>query len=258
MYRKKLPVRCRYAKMLVLKLLVVIIIVAVTSTSKIGRPDDLPTEVDWRKRGLVTPSIYQGECGDGWAFAAADAVYGQLVKKEGKHTIPSVQNLVDCSRPQGNYGCEGGYSVNAFKYIIENGGMNIQKEYPYAAHNQQCRYNQSATNIKIKTYLALPSGSELDLQRAVANVGPVAVDIQADLPSFRTYNKGVYDDSNCTGSQLDHGVLVVGYGVYNGTDVWIVKNSYGVIWGMNGYILIARNKNNLCGIASRASFPILH
>ena len=104
-------------------------------------------------------------------------------------------------------------------------------------------------------FVDLPRGSESALQQAVALVGPVSVTIDASLPSFQMYVSGVYDEPSCSSTQLDHAVLVVGYGTLGGQDYWLVKNSWGVNWGMKGYIMMARNKDNQCGIATSASYP---
>jgi C1A family cysteine protease len=80
---------------------------------------------------------------------------------------------------------------------------------------------------------------------------PVAVAIEADQASFQTYTSGVLT-KNC-GTQLDHGVLAVGYGTENGVDYFLVKNSWSASWGDNGYIKIGQN--NVCGILMAASYP---
>ena len=103
--------------------------------------------------------------------------------------------------------------------------------------------------------MELPFANEFALQGAVAHIGPISVTINAGLPSFQMYTDGVYDDPSCHPSQLNHAVLVVGYGTLNGKDYWLVKNSWGRDWGMKGYVMMARNKENQCGIASAAVYP---
>ena len=164
--------------------------------------------------------------------------------------------LTDCSRNYGNNGCRGGLMDNAFKYVIDNDGLCTEKEYPYIGNDSICLENQCNSVVKIKSYTDVRPNDETILKGAVS-VGPVSVAIQANVSSFQFYKSGIYQDPEC-GDQLDHGVLVVGYGsTNNGTDYWIVKNSWGEDWGNKGYIWMARNRNNSCGIASKPSYPIV-
>ena len=103
----------------------------------------------------------------------------------------------------------------------------------------------------------IEKASESQLQAAVASVGPISGAIDADHRSYQLYHSGVYDEPDCSSTELDHGVLVVGYGTHDGKDYWLVKNSWGADWGMAGYIMMSRNKNNQCGIASLASYPLV-
>lgn len=116
-------------------------------------------------------------------------------------------------------------------------------------------YNPTAKAAKCRGYREIPVGNEKALKRAVARVGPISVSVDASLTSFQFYSRGVYYDENCDRENVNHAVLVVGYGVQKGHKHWIIKNSWGESWGNKGYILLARNKNNACGITNLASFP---
>ncbi|XP_036046765.1 cathepsin S [Onychomys torridus] len=216
----------------------------------------LPDSLDWRDKGCVTEVKYQGSCGSCWAFSAVGALEAQLKLKTGKLVSLSAQNLVDCSTEAkyGNKGCQGGFMTEAFQYIIDNGGIESDASYPYKATDGKCHYDSKNRAATCSRYIQLPFGDEEALKEAVATKGPVSVGIDASHPSFFLYRSGVYDDPSCTGN-VNHGVLVVGYGNLDGKDYWLVKNSWGLYFGDQGYIRMARNNKNHCGIASYCSYP---
>jgi len=146
---------------------------------------------------------------------------------------------------------------SAFKYVISSKGIDTEASYPYKATGpNSCKFNPADIGATISGFKDVASGSESDLLNSV-NKQPVSVAIDAGHSSFQMYKSGVYYEPACSQNNLDHGVLVVGYGTdASGVAYWIVKNSWGSSWGMSGYLNMSRNRNNNCGIATAASYPI--
>ncbi|XP_059284475.1 cysteine proteinase COT44-like [Lycium ferocissimum] len=218
--------------------------------------DHLPKSVDWRKKNAVAPIKDQGSCGSCWAFSTVAAVEGINKIATGEMITLSEQELVDCDKMY-NDGCNGGLMDYAFEFIISNGGIDTETHYPYKGIDYNCDLlRKIAKVVSIDGYEDVPT-NEKALQKAVAHQ-PVSVAIEASSRAFQHYSSGIFT-GKC-GTQLDHGVAVVGYGRENGVDYWIVRNSWGTNWGEDGYIRIERNIKDInsgkCGIAMEASYPV--
>ncbi|PON41960.1 Cysteine Protease [Parasponia andersonii] len=221
-----------------------------------GDSENLPTRVDWRERGSVTPVKDQGQCGSCWAFSSVAAVESINHIKTGNLVSLSEQELVDCDVISGNQGCNGGYMDRAFEFVRRN-GLTTEGNYPYRGSDGTCEsIKVKDRRVTISGYERVPRNDEEKLQAAVAHQ-PVSVAIDASSYEFQLYSHGVFT-GGC-GTSLNHGVTVVGYGKENDQKYWLVKNSWGTGWGESGYIKIKRDstdRRGKCGIAMEASYPL--
>lgn len=218
--------------------------------------EQLPDAVDWRERGAVAEVKDQGQCGGCWAFSAVAAVEGINKIVTGSLISLSEQELIDCDKFQ-DQGCDGGLMDNAFVFMIKNGGIDTEADYPFTGHDGTCDLKLKNTRVvSIDSFERVPINYERALQKAVAHQ-PVSASIEASRRAFQLYSSGIFD-GRC-GTYLDHGVTVVGYGSEGGKDYWIVKNSWGTQWGEAGYVRMARNvrvRAGKCGIAMEPLYPV--
>jgi len=212
--------------------------------------------VDWVGKGAVTPVKNQGQCGSCWAFSTTGSTEGRSQIANGQLISLSEQQLVDCDTRR-DHGCGGGLMDYGFEYIQSNGGIDTEDVYKYKARDGTCDKTKEAKHVVTVTgYKDVPQNDPDQLRQAVSQ-GPVSIAIEADKSSFQLYNGGVFD-GNC-GTNLDHGVLVVGYGSDNGQDYWKVKNSWGASWGEQGYIRLVSQDSGAgqCGMYKQPSYPVL-
>lgn len=214
-----------------------------------------PASLDWRQKGAVTSVKDQGSCGSCWTFSSTGASEGAWAISTGKLIDLSEQQLVDCATgvSYGSHGCNGGQMEGADKYLIANGQCTLAS-YPYTGVDGKCKtcspvaHFSSCSDVK--------PNDQVSLLNAVS-IGPVSVALSADTRYFQSYTSGILDATACY-TELNHGVLIVGYGTDNGQKYWNVKNSWSSTWGEQGYIRILRsdstNDAGICGIAMQPSF----
>ncbi|MCD7450619.1 hypothetical protein HAX54_007593 [Datura stramonium] len=216
---------------------------------------DIPSSLDWREKGAVTNVKNQGSCGACWSFSATGAIEGINKITTGSLVSLSEQELIDCDRSY-NDGCGGGLMDYAFEFVIKNGGIDTEEDYPFREREGTCNKNKLQRRVvTIDGYTDIPQYDEDKLLKAVATQ-PVSVGICGSDRAFQSYSKGIFTGPCSTA--LDHAVLIVGYGSKNGVDYWIIKNSWGTSWGINGYMHMQRNSGNqegICGINKLASYP---
>jgi len=142
----------------------------------------------------------------------------------------------------------------AFEYLKDN-KIETESDYPYQGTDNECTHDEAKGVFSLSGFTDVPANSTQELENAVAKQ-PVSVAIEADTFVFQFYNGGIISSTGC-GVNLDHGVLVVGYGSENGSDYWILKNSWGPSWGEKGYFRIAKGGDGpgICGLQQQASYP---
>jgi len=219
---------------------------------------NIPSSVNWANSSkYVTPVKNQGSCGSCWAFSATGATESRYAITTGVLNSLSEQELVDCSDLYGNAGCDGGYMDSAFMYIKNNDGLALESQYAYTGKDGTCTKELYKHYDPISGFKLVQHDNETAMMVAVV-AGPISVGVQANQMAFQFYSSGILN-GNC-GTNIDHGVLVVGYGEQVLDKYWIVKNSWGTDWGEDGYLRICRecDKNGLkgeCCINCEPSYP---
>lgn len=236
---------------------------ASTSYGSVGAP----ASVDWRTKGAVTPVKDQGQCGSCWSFSTTGALEGIYAIKNSNLVSFSEQQLVDCDyiRAGGtSLGCNGGDMGSAMDWIGKNNGLCTEQAYPYFSGttktNGACQKSCSVVpGSDVSKTVSVGANSDSAMMTALAQQ-PVSVAIEADQSSFQLYKSGVFSGS--CGTNLDHGVLLVGYGTMTGGDYYILKNSWSNTWGDQGYMYLGKGSQynggkGQCGVLMQGVYPVL-
>ncbi|XP_043480453.1 uncharacterized protein LOC122510104 [Leptopilina heterotoma] len=223
-------------------------------------PDvELPSEFDWTTKGAVSEVKDQGSCGSCWAFAVTGNIEGQYAIKHGKLVSLSEQELLDCDKL--DEGCNGGLPDSAYRAIESLGGLELESDYPYDAEVETCQFKKSKAKVQVASAVNITSNETQMAQWLIEN-GPIAIGINANAMQF--YMGGISHPPKflCNPKNLDHGVLIVGYGVHTypifkkTLPYWKIKNSWGPRWGEKGYYRVYRG-GSTCGLNQMASSSVV-
>jgi len=221
---------------------------------------DLPQNVDWRDKRIISPVKDQGRCGSCWTFATAELTESYWALSTGELSVLSEQQILDCTpNPQhcgGTGGCDGGTAELAWDRISAMGGLSSEWTYPYQSYlgtAYQCRFSTFGPAVaNVTQYINLPPNEQDPILDHLANKGPLAISV--DASAWSPYESGVFDGCNQTDPDLDHAVQLVGYGTDpNLGDYWLVRNSWSPNWGEKGYIRLKRTHEITCGIDTNPS-----
>jgi len=205
----------------------------------------LPVSFDWREKNIVPPVMdLPSSCGDVLAIVGLELAETVCAINSSHYVQLSLQQLIDCSSA-----CNGGSFDTTFKYL-KTYGLESAASYPDTQTSGPCKYNASEVVCKPSNISQVPTGNETAMAVDLIQYGPLIAGIDASHGSFQFYDGGVYYQSACSATDIDMAILVVGYGVLNNQDYWICENAWGTAWGLDGYILMSRNRNNNCGIAT--------
>jgi cathepsin F len=211
-----------------------------------------PQEWDWRTKNVITPVKDQAQCGSCWAFSATENIESvwMLAKNltTDKFQPLAPQQIVDCDKS--DLGCNGGNPPTAYEYVQSAGGMEIEKDYPYVASDETCKFDKTKAKVHISGY-KYSSGVEATMLTEVSTWSPLSVCVDAEY--WQDYSSGVMGEWECCWvCELDHCVQAVGYKVDTDSPYWILRNSWGTDWGMSGYILVDYG-HNTCALTQEAT-----
>lgn len=203
-----------------------------------------PESFDWRDSGAVGPVADQGRCGSCWAFSAIGNIEGQLFVKTGHLRSLSVQEILDCDRI--DHGCAGGSPPQAFKAAIELGGLELDADYSYVGYEGQCRADPSRFIAHVNGSTMLPD-DEVQIAQHLFTYGPLSVGVNS--APLQYYISGIIHPAStyCDPTELDQSVLAIGFGSEQNITYWILKNSWGSMWGEQGFFRLHRG-NGTCGV----------
>jgi len=218
-----------------------------------------PAVFDWARKGKVTPIKNQEQCGSCWAFSATENIESvwMITKKLTNRTMQPLapQQIVDCDKVDG--GCNGGDTITAYKYVIDAGGLEPEKDYPYKGVDERCHFDKNKVYSRISSFkYAAHKGDEKQMMEHVYDEAPLSICLDAE--NWQHYKSGIMTGPQCARHvTLDHCVQVIGYDHSNNPPYWIVRNSWGTDWGMRGLIRLEYG-HNTCGLTDEATTAVIN
>jgi hypothetical protein len=216
----------------------------------------------WIERGAVTDVKDQGVCGSCWAFGTHEAIEGANFVTNGELTRLSAQFLMDCGWQEGNNGCNGGLDSFAYNTVMRLQGIPTESSYKYLMADGYCSADVEKA-VQVTGFVNITSGDEDGLLHALDKQGPISIAINVS-PNLVFYSQGIFDDVDCLNgvNDLDHAVLLTGFGTHTNknnesVDYWQVKNSWSTLWGEDGYVRFIKDDNNICGVATEPTYPLV-
>jgi cathepsin F len=210
---------------------------------------------DWRDKGAVTSVKDQKQCGSCWAFSATENIESVWIlggHGDNKSIILSPQQIVDCD--DDDTGCDGGDTPTAFNYVKKAGGLESEKSYPYRGHDGDCKFKVSSVVAKISGFkYATTNSDETTMKGNLVSYAPLSICV--DAANWQFYNGGILTPRDC-GTDLDHCVQLIGFDATTSHNYWMVRNSWGTDWGIDGYIKLQMG-GDTCGCADEATTAIL-
>ena len=212
------------------------------TNEKVYKPKEgVPDIWNWEQQGAVTEVKDQGSCGSCWTFSTAGNIEGAYYLKYKNLVDFSEQQIIDCDRS--NFGCGGGWPYAAIDWLSHHGGLQTLKTYPFRSnYSGPCEFNKSLAQVQIKGYMNISNNATV-IKDALYEMGPLSIGL--DFTGLFHYKAGIASPRFCY-TWPDHAVLMVGYGIKDGEDYWLIKNSWGPKWGINGYFMLKKGLNK-CG-----------
>jgi hypothetical protein len=200
--------------------------------------------VDWVAKGMTTAVKDQGQCGSCWAFSTTETVESANLLAGRQVPNLSPQEIVDCDTS--DQGCNGGDPQEALGWVQQQGGQDTDQCYPYTAEDGTC----NSANCQPALTITGVNPISQDENAIYTALQSAPLSICCDAEPWQNYNSGIMTASQC-GTDIDHAIQLTGYSPDQG-GYWIVRNSWGADWGVNGFIWLSFGENT-CGITSEVT-----